>query len=53
MNSYRAIVTSKQVMNGQVEFTTYVGAKSFKAARKQLEREGFDVISMEVLILSN
>lgn len=52
LNSYRAQVVSNFIQ-GAVQHTTYVAGRTAEEARRTLEREGFDVLSMEVLVLSD
>ena len=48
VNSYRAQVTATFVQ-GDVDFTTYIGARSAEEAKRKLQREGYEVRSLEVL----
>ena len=51
MNTYRATVIAT-FMQGGVEHTTYVGARTAEEAKATLEREGFEVKAMWVLELA-
>ena len=50
--AYKAQVVS-QFHNGRVEHSTYISAPNEAAARRQLEREGFDVISIRPVELTH
>jgi len=52
VNSYRAEVVSNFIQ-GAVRHTTYVAARSAEEARRKLEREGFEVVALAVLVLSD
>lgn len=45
MNSYRATVTATFIQS-DVTFTTYVKGRSAQEAKRELEREGYNVVQM-------
>lgn len=51
VNTYRATVIST-FYQGDVEHTTYIGARSTEEAKRKLEREGYNVVAMWVLDLA-
>lgn len=51
MNTYRATVTANFIQ-GSVEFTTYINARTSQEAKRLLEREGYDVVHLWVLELA-
>lgn len=48
MSSYRATVTATFVQ-GDITFTTYIAARSAQEAKRELEREGYNVVALFVL----